>query len=283
MTEFDEKSFTTRDSLRIYYRDYRGSAADGPPVLCLAGSSANSKSFHALASRIAARLRVLCMDWRGHGQSDWDPDYRHYGFEVDSDDVLEMLGVEKLTRVVVIGTSRGGIIAMVMAMSRPDLLAGVVLNDIGPVVGEAGLVRLQRAFALDSAFDSFEAAGQAMKDRLGVGVTGLGSEAWTEHARQAYRREADGKVRPDFDPGYAKGFSEAESGGDMWAVFDALGAIPTLAMRGALSDVLESETLEQMAARKGDLITATIPGRTHCPFLDERESLAAIDSFLAGV
>ncbi len=229
------------------------------------------------------RRRVLSMDWRGHGQSDWDPDYRHYGCEADRDDVLEMLGVERLGRAVIIGTSRGGIIAAVIAMTRPDLLAGVVLNDIGPVVGEAGLLRLQRAFALDNAFDSFEAAGQAMKDRLGVGVSGLTDEAWTEYASQAYRREADGKVRPDFDPGYAKGFSEAESGGDMWAAFDALAAVPTLAIRGALSDVLESETLDQMAVRKRDLVTATIPSRTRCPFLDEPQSLAAIEAFLATV
>ena len=135
MPEFDERSFTTRDRLRIYYRDYHGKTSDKLPVLCLAGSSANSQSFHGLALRLVAQRHVLCMDWRGHGQSDWDPDYKHYGFEADRDDVFEMLCAEDLNRVVVIGTSRGGIIAMLIAMTRPDLLAGVVLNDIGPVVG----------------------------------------------------------------------------------------------------------------------------------------------------
>lgn len=283
MPEFDERSFTTRDGLGIYYRDYNGHAGGEPPVLCLAGSSANSKSFHELALRLSAQCRVLCMDWRGHGRSAWDPVYKHYGFETDRDDVFEMLGAEDLDRVVIIGTSRGGIIAMFIAMTRPELLAGVVLNDIGPVVGQAGLERLQRVFALESTFGSFDEAGQAMKERLGEGVANLTEGAWTDYAQQAYRRDPDGKVRPNFDPGYARGFREAESGGDMWAAFEALNPIPTLAIRGELSDVLESETLNEMAARKHNLLTATIPGRTHCPFLDEPESLAAIDSFLATV
>ncbi len=283
MPEFDERSLTTRDGLRIYYRDYHRKTSDKLPVLCLAGSSENSQSFHGLALRLVAQRRVICLDWRGHGQSAWDPDYKHYGFEADRDDVFEMLGAEDLNRVVIIGTSCGGIIAMFIAMTRPDLLAGFAPNDIGPVVGQAGLERLQRAFALDSTFASCEEAGRAMHERLGRAVTNLSDGAWTDHARQAYRRGPDGKVRPGFDPGSARGLREVEAGGDMWVAFDALSTIPTLAIRGEHSDVLESETLDEMAARKDDLLKGTIPERTHCPFLDEPESLAAIDSFLATV
>lgn len=283
MPELDKRSFTTHDGLPIYYRDYHRKTSDRLPFLSLARSSAISQGFHGLTLRLVAQRRILCMDWRGCGQSAWDPDYKHYGFEADRDDVFEMLGAEDLNRVIIIGTSRGAIIAMLIAMTRPDLLAGVVLNDIGPVVGQADLERLQRAFALDSTFASFEEAGRAMHERLGRAVTNLSDEAWTDHARQTYRRGPDGKARPDFDPGYARGFREVEAGGDMWVAFDALSTIPTLAIRGEHSDVLESETLDEMAARKDDFLTATIPGRMPCSFLDEPESLAAIDSFLATV
>jgi pimeloyl-ACP methyl ester carboxylesterase len=283
MSQFDEKSFTTQDGLKIHYRDYAGADSEKTPVLCLPGSSANSMSFDDMAPRYAADRRVLTLDWRGHGNSDWDPDYKNYGFETDRDAVYELLKTENLDRIVIIGTSRGGLIAMFIALTRPELLAGVVLNDIGPVVGQAGLERLQRVFALNSTFGSYQEAGQAMKERLGITVTDLTDEDWTRHATRAYAQNDDGKFRPNFDPGYARSFAETKSGADLWPLFEALAGVPTLAIRGEKSDVLESGTLDEMARRNPNLITATIPGRTHCPYLDKPASLKALDSFLGSV
>lgn len=126
-----EAHFTTRDGLRLYYRDYAG-PQEHAPVLCLAGSTSNSKSFDDLAPHIARTRRVLTMDWRGHGQSYWDPDENHYGFQVDADDVVELLAHLGIPKVVIIGTSRGGIITMVLGQSNPEVLAGAIMNDIGP-------------------------------------------------------------------------------------------------------------------------------------------------------
>jgi pimeloyl-ACP methyl ester carboxylesterase len=277
-----EAHFTTRDGLSLYYRNYTGPA--GPvPVLCLAGSTSNSRSFDDLAPHVAKTRRVLTMDWRGHGNSDWDPDENHYGFQPDADDVVELLQHLGIPKVVIIGTSRGGIIGMVLGLSNPEVLAGVVMNDIGPEIGAKGSQRLRARTVLDAEFATFAEAGAAARDRYDTPTPDLSDAYWTTYARRTCRRHDDGKIRPDYDPGYGRAFRAGQTRGSLWPAFESLANIPALAIRGAESDILEAGGMAAMAARKPDLRTATVPGRNHCPFLDEPESLKAIDSFLATI
>ena len=282
LTTYAEKYFRTRDGLRIYYRDYGKAIAGKAPVLCLAGSSSNIRSFEHVAPRLAEGRRVLAMDWRGHGRSDYDPNYQNYGFDTDMQDVLDLLAHEKIPQVIIVGTSRGGIITMWLAAHHPDVLAGAIMNDMGPAGTVEGMARLQKNFGLPNEFATFEEAALALRDRQVPGID-LTPAGWLRHARQYFRQDADSKVRPDFDPGYALGFREMKGRRDNWDQFAAMAKIPTLVVRGIVSDILDQPTVEEMKRRKPDLQVCIVPGRGHCPYLDEPESIAAIDAFLAAV
>ena len=279
---FRERRVTTGDGLSLYVRDYGDPASTATPVLCLSGLTRNSRDFHALAMRLAPQRRVLAMDWRGHGRSDYDPNYQNYGFDTDMQDVLDLLAHEKIPQVIIIGTSRGGIITMWLAAHRPDVLAGAIMNDMGPAGTVEGMARLQKNFGLPNEFATFEEAALALRDRQ-VPSIDLTPAGWLRHARQYFRQDADSKVRPDFDPGYALGFREMKGRRDNWDQFAAMAKIPTLVVRGIVSDILDQPTVEEMKRRKPDLQVCIVPGRAHCPYLDEPESIAAIDAFLAKV
>jgi pimeloyl-ACP methyl ester carboxylesterase len=274
---FVEKSFVTRDKLRLSYRDYAGPAG-ATVLLCLPGSTGTVRNFEDVAPDWARSRRVLCLDWRGHGRSDYDPDYRNYRFQTDADDVLELLRHEGLDRVAIVGTSRGGIVSFVLAEQRPGVLAGVVLNDIGPVSGGVGRQRLNRNFETPRSFATFEEAGAFMKRTQVPGITWTDAE-WTKRATEFYRRREDGRIWADVDQGYIKAFREIPAR-DQWSGFAAMARLPVLAIRGALSDILDQPTLDEMRRRKPDLGVVVVAGRAHCPTLGEPEAAAAIEDFL---
>lgn len=278
MADFAEKRFTTRDGLSLYYRDFAGPDAK-TPVLCLSGTTGNSKQYLELATRLSKERRVLCMDWRGHGQSDYDPDWEHYSYFVDRDDVLDLLDHEGIDKVIIIGTSLGGIVTMHVVLERPERIAAVVMNDVGPVIGKAGRQRLHDNMGKGMVFGSFEEAASAQKERAEKGIT-LTDDEWLERAKRIFR-EKDGKVVPDMDPVYGKVFRSRKRPPDWWDSWEALKDKPVLVLRGAVSDILDEEVLDEMTRRKPDMRRAIVPGRGHCPALDESEASSAIDAFLA--
>jgi pimeloyl-ACP methyl ester carboxylesterase len=279
---FEEKRFTARDGLSLYYRDYANTSSALTPVLCLSGTTQNSKVYDELAEHLAKDRRVLCMDWRGHGQSEYDPDWRHYSYFVDRDDVLDLLRHEDLARVVIIGTSLGGIVTMHIALEHAHVIAGAVMNDVGPVIGKAGSARLRDNMGQPMVFDSFEAAAENMKARAEPGGT-LAEKAWLERARRVFKRTDEGKIVPDMDPVYGRVFRERKRPPDWWPAWQAMADTPVLVIRGAISDILDEDVLAEMQKRKPELHSATVPGRGHCPHLDEPEALSAIEGFLRGV
>ena len=141
--EFRERSFSARDGLRLYFRDYGDPLSPRAPVLCLGGLTRNARDFESLAPHLAAHRRVVCPDYRGRGRSDYDDDWRNYTPAVYLRDILDILTALDLHRVVVIGTSMGGLLAMALAVTRPGALRAVVLNDIGPEIDPAGLARIK--------------------------------------------------------------------------------------------------------------------------------------------
>ena len=221
------------------------------------------------------------MDWRGHGQSDYDPDWEHYSYSVDRDDVLDLLLHEGLDQVVIIGTSLGGIITMHIALERPDMIAGIVMNDVGPVIGAGGRQRLHDNMGKPMVFDSMEEAAAAQKDRAEYGIT-LSDAEWLERTTRIYKLR-DGKIVPDMDPVYGKVFRRRKRPPDWWGSWAAMKEKPVLIVRGALSDILDEEVLTEMARRKPDIRKVIVPGRGHCPSLSEPEAVSAIDAFLAEV
>jgi pimeloyl-ACP methyl ester carboxylesterase len=280
MSAHTEKRFTARDGLSLFYRDFAGPPGK-TPVLCLSGTTGNSKQYLETAARLSRARRVLCMDWRGHGRSDYDPDWEHYSYFVDRDDVLDLLDHEKLDKVFIIGTSLGGIVTMHIALERPDAIAGVVMNDVGPVIGTAGRQRLHDNMGKPMVFDSFEEAAIAQKERAEKGIT-LSDAEWLARTRLVFK-EKDGKVVPDMDPVYGKVFRARKRPPDWWDSWEAMKDKPVLVIRGAVSDILDEDVLAEMARRKPDMKKAIVPGRGHCPSLNEPEAVGAIDAFFAGL
>lgn len=283
-TEDDAGRFyESEDGLTLFYRDYAPERS-GTPVLCLPGLTRNSRDFEDLAAHLSSVRRVLTPDLRGRGFSAHDPEWRNYRPGTYVTDVWRLLDELDIKKTIVIGTSLGGLVAMVMAVQNPERLAGVVLNDIGPEVAPAGLARISAYTGrLPPVRDWSEAVSQT-REIYGEWWPGLTDEQWMKMARRAYREDADGVPRLDMD--LAIGTAIREIGAqsrDAWQAFDALHGTPTLVLRGERSDILSEEILHRMRRRKPDLSTVTVADRGHVPLLDEPECVAAIDQFVGGL
>lgn len=279
-----ERRLRTSDGLGLHVRDYGSRLAPGTPVVCLPGLTRNAKDFHDLALRLSTSRRVLSLDARGRGRSDRDPEWRNYNIVTETGDVLALLTQELERPCIIVGTSRGGLVAMVMAGVRPRLLAGVVLNDIGPVIERAGLARIMDYLGREpEPFATWEDAVAALKRSNAADFPNLSEPEWQAWARRTFRDEG-GAPALDYDPAMrdAAGDMPAEMP-DFWPQFRALAEIPTLVIRGEASDLLSAETVAEMKRAKPDLTAVTVRGRGHVPFLDEAEAASAIDAFVARV
>lgn len=288
---YSEHEFATTDGLNLYYRDYAGSAAK-PPLLCLTGLTRNAKDYHDFASRLAPGRRVLCLDYRGRGRSAYDPNWQNYQPPTYMGDVITMLTALKLEKVVLVGTSLGGIVSMGLANMVPQLLAGVILNDIGPDLDNTGLGRIAGYVGNDTRMPDFVTAGRGLKAMFQGAYPDLPEARWTEFAERIFVADpARGDLRLNYDLALAKPLqqqAELQAKGDgpafdLWPLYKGLREIPTLAFRGGLSDLLTAATFERMGDDMPRLTRVTVPNRGHVPLLDEPECVAAIDAFLAHV
>ena len=288
---YSEHEYATTDGLNLYYRDYAG-APQRPPLLCLTGLTRNAKDYHDFASRLAPGRRVLCLDYRGRGRSAYDPNWQNYQPPTYMGDVATLLAVLKLEKVVLVGTSLGGIVSMGLANMVPHLLAGVILNDIGPDLDNTGLARIAGYVGNDTRMPDLVTAGRGLKAMFQNAYPDLPEARWTEFAGRIFVADPGrGDLRLDYDLALAKPLqqqAELQAKGegpafDLWPLYKGLREIPTLALRGALSDLLTAATFERMGDDMPKLTRATVPNRGHVPLLDEPECVAAIDAFLSHV
>jgi pimeloyl-ACP methyl ester carboxylesterase len=254
-------------------------------VLCLPGLTRNSRDFEDLAPRLAVSRRVLCADLRGRGESDRDPDWRHYQPATYLGDLRTLLADAAVDAVVVVGTSLGGIMGLALAAYGPGSVAGLVLNDIGPEFGPAGIARISGYVGTAQPVMNWDDAEAQVRSVHGHALVGLSDAQWRRIARRLYREGPDGRPVPDFDVAIGTALRAGVGVGDakLWPLFDAVLGLPIAVLRGELSDLLLPDTVQRMRERKPDLITAVVPRRGHVPLLDEPESLAAIDDLLAMV
>ncbi|PRY25429.1 pimeloyl-ACP methyl ester carboxylesterase [Aliiruegeria haliotis] len=274
MTQF----FTTTDGLKLAYDD-RGS---GHPVLCLPGLSRNMADFEPVVDQFADKARIIRLDLRGRGQSDHDPDYHNYNTIREGQDVLELLDHLGLANVTILGTSRGGLIAMGLAMGHPDRLQGVIFNDIGPVVEPAGLAHIFGYLGVVPEYRDHEDAAHKMAHAMAPDFANVPHETYLRHARALYA-ETESGVALRYDPLLRQSIMEQAADGalpDIWPLFDALKGFPTALIRGANSNILSAETAAEMCRRQPDMFFAEVPDRGHVPFLDEPEAVAVIDAYL---
>lgn len=285
LAHYDECYFTSSDGLKLYYRDYKG-AGDRVPVLCIPGLTRNSRDFEFIAAHMAASRRVIVTDLRGRGKSAYAKDRRRYTVAVEAADMLRLMDDAGVEEVIVLGTSRGGIVAMTIAATRPGILRGAILNDIGGEIDALGLSRILDFIGSTVTFRDWNSAALALKRTYENAFPDVRESRWLTFARAIYREE-NGQLRPDCDPALAVAVRESSPstgplgpGVPLWPLFSALTLVPTLVLRGENSDLLSAATIEKMRAQKPDLATKVIRCRGHAPFLDEPESIAAIDEFL---
>lgn len=277
--------FYSNDGLRLFYRHFdqrQLRSANDLPVLCLHGLTRNSRDFSELAAHLAPTYSVVVPDVRGRGFSAYDPEPEHYQPPVYAHDMWRLLDHLGIDRCVIIGTSMGGIIGMIMALQQPDRIAGIVLNDIGPEVDEKGLARIAAYAGVKTELRNWSDAVAIAQRNNAQALPDLTAAQWLEFTQQLFREDENGVPRADYDPAIAQVFGRitaAEAAAQTWAVFDQLKQ-PLLVLRGAISDLLTAQTVREMQQRHADLTAVEIPQRGHAPLLNEPESIAAIDAFL---
>jgi len=272
------RRFVTPDGLGLAWEE----EGAGAPVLCLPGLTRNGSDFDELAAALAGRRRLIRLTLRGRGASDRDPDWTRYAVPVEAADVIAFLDHLGLDRVTIVGTSRGGIVAMMLAAMARDRLAGVLLNDIGPEIDPEGVAVIMSYLGIAPRAKTWEEGADALERRMGARFPGLSREKWLSLARRWFDETPDG-LALNYDPRIRDAFEATadQPPVDLWPLFDALAGVPLALARGANSDILSRETVAKMAARRPDMIVAEIPDRGHVPFLDEPEALAALDALLA--
>lgn len=280
MAAYTEHRYLSQDGLSLYYRAYGDPLSAATPALCLPGLTRNSKDFHRLARRLSPRRRVICPDYRGRGLSDYAPDSATYHPAVHINDIRHLLVAECIHRVVVVGTSFGGFLAMGMALAMPSALRAVVLNDVGPQVSDKGITRIMDYVGRDSPQPDWASAAAEMK-RMFPTLSLKTDEEWLGSARATWREGDDGLLHFDWDTRLAGAVSRARGSFDPWSLFRGITRVPMLAIRGELSDVLTVDTFQHMAREHRGMKSVTIPGCGHPPNLSEPESVEALDDFFS--
>lgn len=273
--------FTAADGVKLAYDD-RGS---GVPLLCLAGLTRNMADFEPVVDGFAHRARVIRMDYRGRGASDW-PGPATYTIAQEAADVIALLDHLGLDRAVILGTSRGGLIAMTLAAVARDRLAGVILNDIGPEIMPEGLAHIMDYLGRPTRFRSLAEAAAAFPALHAPAFRDVPEATWTAHASRLFREDGgrlhlryDARLRDAVAPAFAPDAPVV----DLWPVFDLFAGLPLGLIRGAGSNILSAETAEKMRRRRPDMVFAELDNRGHVPFLDEPEAVRVIEEVLAQV
>jgi pimeloyl-ACP methyl ester carboxylesterase len=286
MPECREVWVSSADGLRLYAQDNGPLDSKVTSILCLPGLTRNSRDFETVVTWLAAGRRVICCDFRGRGRSQCAPDPMTYRADVEADDTFRLLDHLGIMRVGIIGTSRGGIVAMFMAAKAKERIAGVFFNDIGPVLEIGGLLRIRSYLGKASVFSGWEEAVAALKD-TNRGHEGLSEAQWLAFARRVFREDG-GRLVPDYDLKLGSAFPSTEdiAAGKfqpVWPLFDGLAGLPVSILRGENSDLLSAQTVAEMAVRHPGLDATIVPDRAHVPFLDEPEARAAIERWLVRV
>ena len=283
MAIWTDRYWTSSDGLRLHYRDYDG-PSERPPIVCLPGLTRNTRDFEAVADRHAGSWRVLALDFRGRGLSAYDPNPANYTPNTYAADVLEVLNAIGVERAVVLGTSLGGLVTMIIAANAHDRIAGAMLNDIGPEIDPRGIERIRGYVGRATEFASWEEVATALAARNVDIYPHYNAEQWQAFARRICN-EREGRIVFDYDIAISSNFNRAPSGpgASMWPQYQALAGIPLLILRGELSDLLEETVARKMAEVLPDAELVTVPGVGHAPALDEPEAIAGIDRLLARV
>ena len=276
-TSYRERSYFSQDGLRLYFRDYGDPLLRRTPVLCIPGLTRNSKDFHRHARRLGTERRVLCLDLRGRGRSDYDTDWHRYVPTVYLNDIRHLLALTDIPRVIIVGTSLGGLLAMAVGVAFPTALAGAVINDVGPEIRKEGLDKILEYIRKFEPISSW-AEGTDYLRRYFSPLSIETEEEWLEFAHNSFRESADGKLHFDWDPAILKPLGGPLP--DLWPIYRSLARLPLVLLRGGVSQVLTPETFARMRDELPGAIAVELPGIGHAPTLTEPPVEEAIDTLL---
>ncbi|PCH94339.1 MAG: alpha/beta hydrolase [Rhodobacteraceae bacterium] len=270
--------FTTSDGLSLAYDD----TGQGTPILCLSGLTRNSSDFQYVLPHLKNH-RVIRMDMRGRGQSDFDPDYANYNVLREGQDALELMDHLGIDRFAILGTSRGGIIAMTLAPLHHDRLLGVMLNDIGPAFDPRGIEAIMNFIGRRPSAKTYTEM-TALMPEISVGFNNVPTARWDTETRTRWIDKPDG-LHLRYDPALRQALEEQSHGDtlDLWACFDAFKDIPLALVRGENSNLLTMETVSEMQNRMPQMHFSNVKDRAHIPFLDEPEALDILAAFLKDI
>lgn len=276
--------YRSDDGLRLYCRIFENdsaAAAGRPTIVCLPGLTRNSRDFTELGAHLQRDYRVLAPDLRGRGRSSYDPHWENYQPNSYCADIAALFRARNVGSALIIGTSLGALLALLVSLRHPEVIRGIVLNDAGPEVDPAGAKRIAGYVGKPVRVSSWAEAAALTRATYGVALPGLTDQQWLDYTRQSWRDGEDGVPVPDSDPNIGQLFRSGEATPQtLWPVFAQLNSLPMLVIRGAMSDILAAATLERMAREKPDLQRLTVANRGHAPLLSEPECVAAIDAFL---
>ena len=284
MASWSEGHWNSGDGLRLHYRDYAGDASR-PPILCIPGLTRNARDFEGVAGRLAGDWRLICVDLRGRGGSEYARDPMTYVPPVYLEDLEALIAELKLERFILFGTSLGGLMTMLLSMRGRGRIAAALLNDIGPVIETRGLDYIRSYVGRAQNWPTWLHAARELREVQGDRYPDWALDDWLVFAKRLCKLTQSGRVVFDYDMRIAEPFRApgGESGFDLWTAFAGLKGIPSLVLRGELSDLLSAETVERMVAENPAMEAVTVPRVGHAPTLDEPEAIAAIERLLGRV
>jgi pimeloyl-ACP methyl ester carboxylesterase len=287
---FESRFLSAHDGLRLHVREYGSRLDAGTPVVCLAGLTRNSADFGPLASALSAgvrgpKRRVLALDYRGRGLSEYDRDWKNYSLDVENKDLLSVLTAMEINAAIFIGTSRGGLHTMLLSAMRPAVIRGAVLNDIGPVVEPRGMARIRGYVGKLPEPRSLAGAVDLLKEIMGERFDGLSDADWEAYARMTFA-DSVGRIATRYDRNLMRSLEALDLEQPLpplWPQFDGLRSVPLLIIRGENSDILSAGTLEEMLRRHPGAEAHEVKGQGHAPLLIDGESINRIAAFAAKI
>ena len=282
MRSFKDYFFQTADGLRLYARDYPGPDANAPVLLCLHGLTRNSKDFESLAQALASDFRVVVPEQRGRGLSDYAEDASRYSllqYVEDTRGLIVDLGLERLS---VVGTSMGGLMTFALNAMYPGLIERAVINDIGPEIAQEGLDRIKSYVGVAGPFQDWVEATAHLSSITAAIFPDWTAAQWSDFARQCYI-EREGQIVIDYDPRIATPLAAQSSDTEaetLWSLFEAMASVPSLLVRGELTDLLSPECVARMLKMHPEMEVLSVPNVGHAPMLNEPGLTEAIRRFL---
>jgi pimeloyl-ACP methyl ester carboxylesterase len=285
MVDWSDGYWWSKDGLRLHYRDYAGTASR-PPIVCIPGLTRNARDFEGVADRLAGKWRLICVELRGRGESAHAKDPLTYAPPIYLQDLEALIAELKLERFVLFGTSLGGLMTILLAAGGRERIAGALLNDIGPALEPRGFDHIRSYVGRSQAWPTWLHAARAIAEAQEDRYPGWKLDEWLIYAKRLCKLTPAGRIVFDYDMRIAEPLKQMGGAGDvfdLWPAYGALQGIPSLLLRGELSDLLSIETAARMKEGNPALEVVTVPGVGHAPTLDEPDAAAAIDRLLERV